>query len=457
MSSTTIDTVIARPSDQTFSFLDSSIHTFSPRHKKSHISKTYKQASTLFLYRRFPEALSILQSILSPLERKQVEDVSSDEELVSPAPIATTDWSSRIKVWSLYLTLLNAIIELGPEDGKEAFGAKQWKAIRAKVRDGMIWEEVIQNGYGGDEGRVDADVVTNLCDISNVVTLLLAHSPSQATNQHRLETYLAASPTLISGSPDPFLSSHLDTKCIDSSTSITNGTNTPRELASRIKILELYALHVLPHNNEWDYARDFVRMSDILDEERREAFLQALNGLEEESKLEYQHEQELERADERQLEIDQPENLDKSLAQPTSKMTGIEYRPDHQRSNSEHDYGIEESGIIAPVNVLPASTAKPSQPNGVRAGPVTSPRRRETDGIYKRGAAILGTLQRLIFNISHSLSRNPLALLRLVLFVVALILTLSRNDVKNRIRRMTETGWYKIRQTVGMGLKVSYI
>ncbi|KAL9041373.1 MAG: hypothetical protein Q9214_004134, partial [Letrouitia sp. 1 TL-2023] len=139
MSSTSTDTVIAKPSNQTLSFLDSSIQTLSsPRHKKSHISKTYKQASTLFLYRRFPEVLSTLQSILSPPEKKQAEDVSSDEELVNPAPIATADRSSRIKVWSLYLTLLNTIIELGPEDGIEAFGAKQWKAIRAKARDGTI-------------------------------------------------------------------------------------------------------------------------------------------------------------------------------------------------------------------------------------------------------------------------------------------------------------------------------
>ncbi|KAL9032845.1 MAG: hypothetical protein Q9214_007786, partial [Letrouitia sp. 1 TL-2023] len=258
---------------------------------------------------------------------------------------------------------------------------------------------------------------------------------------------------LISGFSDPFVSSIPNTNCIDSSNPTTNGTNTPRELASRIKILELYTLHVLPRNNEWDYARDFIRMSNILDEENREAFLQALDGLEEESRPEYEREQESEQGDERQLEIEQPENLHQSPAQSTSKNTGIECRPDHQRSNSEHDYGIEESGIIAPVIVPLASTLKPLRPTGVKSGPVTSPRRRETDGIYRRGVAILDTLQRLIFNISHSLSRNPLALLRLVLFLVALILTLSRNDVKNRIRRITETGWFKIRQTIGMGLK----
>jgi hypothetical protein len=65
-------------------------------------------------------------------------------------------------VWSLYLTILNAIVELEPEDGKQAFGTQEWRALVAKVRDGHVWEEVVQNGYRGVEGDVDADVVINL-------------------------------------------------------------------------------------------------------------------------------------------------------------------------------------------------------------------------------------------------------------------------------------------------------
>lgn len=53
-------------------------------------------------------------------------------------------------------------MELGPDDGKSAFGSKEWRAIVAKVRDGTVWEDVIQKGYGGSEGNVDADVVINL-------------------------------------------------------------------------------------------------------------------------------------------------------------------------------------------------------------------------------------------------------------------------------------------------------
>lgn len=60
------------------------------------------------------------------------------------------------------MTILNAIVELDPEEGKQAFGAKEWRGLCAKVRDGEVWEEVVRDGYGGVEGDVDSDVVINL-------------------------------------------------------------------------------------------------------------------------------------------------------------------------------------------------------------------------------------------------------------------------------------------------------
>lgn len=131
----------------------SSISSTSSRHP-SHISKTYKQASTLFLTRRLPESLSTIQPLLSP------PDPAAEHG--DPAPVTQASRSTRIKVWSLYLTILNAIVELEPEEGKEAFGNQEWRALCNKIRDGEIWEEVVKNGYHGVEGDVDADVVINL-------------------------------------------------------------------------------------------------------------------------------------------------------------------------------------------------------------------------------------------------------------------------------------------------------
>lgn len=65
-------------------------------------------------------------------------------------------------MWSLYLTILNAVVELDPDEGKQAFGSQEWRSLVSKVRDGDVWEEVVSNGYGGVEGNVDSDVVINL-------------------------------------------------------------------------------------------------------------------------------------------------------------------------------------------------------------------------------------------------------------------------------------------------------
>ena len=139
--------------------LSSSMSSLASRHGSSQISKIYRQASTLFLTRRLPESLStILPVITAPSEQDLNGNISSNE----PAPIANASRTTRIKVWSLYLTILNAVVELDPDEGKQAFGSQEWRALVTKVREGEVWEEVVTNGYGGVEGDVDSDVVINL-------------------------------------------------------------------------------------------------------------------------------------------------------------------------------------------------------------------------------------------------------------------------------------------------------
>jgi hypothetical protein len=122
-------------------------------------SKTYKKASQLFLTRRLQEALVSLQPVITASRGNDDHEVNGDS---SVAPIATVPPTWRIKVWNLYVTLLSAIIDLGPEEGKKTIGQKEWKTISTQVRDGGIWETVVQTGYQGREGSVDAEVVYNL-------------------------------------------------------------------------------------------------------------------------------------------------------------------------------------------------------------------------------------------------------------------------------------------------------
>ncbi len=148
------------------SSLSSSVSSARP--SSNHISKTYRQASTLFLTRRLPEALSTILPLTTP---QLSEEAGGAAE---PAPVARASRTTRIKVWSLYLTILNAIVELDSDEGKDAFGTQEWRAICTKVREGEVWEEVVGNGYHGAEGDVDSDVVINLYGISLTLAALLS-------------------------------------------------------------------------------------------------------------------------------------------------------------------------------------------------------------------------------------------------------------------------------------------
>jgi hypothetical protein len=134
------------------------------------MNKAYKQASNLFLTRRYPEALSTVLPLITPPhgetngntdDTNGLENPDQNGHLEDPAPVATASRTMRIKVWCLYLTLLNAILEMEPDHGKDTFGS-QWRTFCTKVRDGEVWEEVVRNGYHGVEGDVDSEVVISL-------------------------------------------------------------------------------------------------------------------------------------------------------------------------------------------------------------------------------------------------------------------------------------------------------
>ena len=49
------------------------------------------------------------------------------------------------------------------------------------------------------------------------------------------------------------------------------------------------------------------------------------------------------------------------------------------------------------------------------------------------------------------------AMFRLIMFVVAFLVLVARRDLRLRVKRAVEEGWVKVKRTVGMGVKVSYI
>ena len=300
-------------------------------------------------------------------------------------------------------------------------------------------------------------------------TLLLAHARTQKVNQQRLENYLAASTTPNLDIADRLRSSQDHRKRSVSPTKSNAGTDTPRDLNARVKILELYTLHVLLRNNEWDYAREFISISSVLDEERREAFLQALQSLQDEQnevekreREERRYQEELLKKDieeaRRRRETEEREQERRLLEEERDKGKG--------KASSETDYGVEDALPSGASNKTRSVKGGSAKGDSDRRKNVNSPTARSSaPGIRKgtpptlmtRAANIITNLRKLLDSMATSFQTNPMVLLRTLAFILGILTIMARRDIRDRIKRITSQGWQKVRQTAGMGVKVSYI
>ena len=281
-------------------------------------------------------------------------------------------------------------------------------------------------------------------------------------NQKRLESYLAASQTPNLDLSNKFHAPSSPRQRYRSPAKSTSGAETPRDLNARVKILELYTLHVLLRNDEWDYAREFISVSSVLDEERREAFLQALQSLQEEQKLAERREQEEKQRQEEQVRKDVEESRRLRAENEERERRRLEEER-AKREGSEVDYGIEKTPSVggsakgrhsrAPSAIARApASAQPSTPKTRAKGKAVGP-----PSLTARAGTIMSNFRALLEQMGASMQANPMALTRLLFFIIGLVLMLGRRDIRERISRVLGTSWNKILATAGMGVKVSYI
>lgn len=296
-------------------------------------------------------------------------------------------------------------------------------------------------------------------------TLLLTHARTQNLNQKRLENYLAAC-----NNPNLDFSQHFATASPRgqsrhrSPSKARSGADTPRDLNARVKILELYTLHVLIRNNEWDYAREFISVSSVLDEERREAFLQALQSLQEDQQEAERKELQEKQRQEEQLRRD-IEEARRLRAENEERERRRLQEERARREGSEIDYGIDTKSAGS------ASTGKSRRQRASTGGSASKPSRATTGGgtspnkskavapasLGARAAVILANLRTVIERLSATLHTNPMLLMRFLAFIVTMVLMFGKKNLRERIARIMATSWGKVKATAGMGTKVSYI
>lgn len=290
-------------------------------------------------------------------------------------------------------------------------------------------------------------------------------------NQKRLESYLAASAT-----PNLDLSSRFAPPTHPmpggapprqrSGSRARSGADTPRDLNARVKILELYTLHVLIRNNEWEYAREFISVSSVLDEERREAFLQALQSLQDDQREAEQRERDEKARQEEQLRRDVEEARRLRAENEDREKRRLEEER-ARREGSEVDYGIDSrstggssAGRARRARAQTGSSSRPSRPSRPVAAGGTSPNKSKAvapASFGAKAAVMFANVRAMIERMSVQLHTNPMLLMRLLAFIIGLVVMFGKKNMRERIARILGTSWNKVKATAGMGVKVSYI
>ncbi len=206
-------------------------------------------------------------------------------------------------------------------------------------------------------------------------------------------------------------------------------------------VLEIYALYILPRTQGWDRTKVFIDTTSYLDQERRELFLQQLESLRKEQE---EHEREARRKQKVKNSSRAESDKGSVISQQhlgSAPNIGNGHLPGSTRGNDMfHAAGSKANSASSKNSITSRQTRSTSNKLSVQSNPTGS---------------LINYIQSCILAIGTFLRINPFFYLRTLLFLVALLLSLTRGEFRERIKRITATGWGKLRDTVGMGVKVT--
>lgn len=190
-------------------------------------------------------------------------------------------------------------------------------------------------------------------------------------------------------------------------------------------------------------------MSEVLDDERKEAFLLALHSLKEEKEDAEAREEKLRQQQQEQMEERRRETEAHRLEQSRAE----DERRKREEENRRQPRGSDERFRKPQSQPPPQAPSQSSRTSRQPAKKPTSP----PPGFYNRASTMFASVQALVSNTAHQMTANPMAFFRTILFLLAFALAFGRRDLRERILRVIRNAWEKLQRTVGMGVKVSYI
>lgn len=218
-------------------------------------------------------------------------------------------------------------------------------------------------------------------------------------------------------------------------------------------------------------------MSEVLDDERKEAFLQALHGLKEDQENTAQREKELQKQQREQLEEQRRSQEEQRIAEAKRadeearrREEARKYPPQRPPDMSPTSAGAGGTSMSksrpspgSPTAGTSSSSSRPSRAIPSKKNQVSRQRNNPpppttaTATLYSRATALFNNIQTLVLGMGQGLASNPMALMRMLLFLLMFALAFGRRDIRERVKRIMGKAWGKVSATVGMGTKVSYI
>ena len=208
-------------------------------------------------------------------------------------------------------------------------------------------------------------------------------------------------------------------------------------------------------------------MNESLDEERRDFLLQALSDHESGGREESEYEPDHDTSRNQDQLLTMPPGIGQ-LGRTDSNITVIPAsiskpkNPPNDIRETEEGYESLENHILRPLSPRPdePSLQPPSGPRHATRASARVPDSRKKGGqisVLSRAFALYDFGTQILANTTAQLARNPAPLLRFVLFLVVLVGTFGRTDLRERLKRAMRRSLGSVRHTLGMGFKASSI
>lgn len=367
--------------------------------KVDQMYQTFGESAREFVNKNFYNSYELIRPFFDEITAKGAQvNGSTISDPQNPHHIPLSLW---IKVWSLYLAILDAsckqagealLNSTGDLSGSGSGDSGEWnqtrKLLARKLTSGSVWDELVT--ASGGTGNIHPTILALLASLS------IRHDTDAKLMADNLEKFI--------------VSYNIDA---------ADGDDAKTKTAF-YKVLDLYLLRVLPDLRQWDVAHSFVNNTNLFSHEQKKEMSHKLD--ESQKHAEQEHKRLLEEAKEKEKN---------------------DVKEKEREERSSRDTKSREVKSTA-ASVDSATSTRDSTRDTTRDSTVSKASRQPR------------TLSQII-STSLKSQFDGNAIFRTLALVIIVSLSAANPLIRKRVTDTLKMLWIKILQTLSMGFKVSYL